>query len=49
MSDAATSEPEKKPEDEPLRDFVSHDPMPMEDHDPDLVMNPIFLARMAAE
>ena len=23
--------------------------MPMEDHDPDLVMNPIFLARMAAE
>ena len=39
----------KKPEDEPLRDFVSHDPMPMEDHDPDLVMNPIFLARMAAE
>ncbi|KAL1524777.1 hypothetical protein AB1Y20_019659 [Prymnesium parvum] len=34
---------------EPLAQFVCNDMMPMEEHDPELVMNPVLLARMQLE
>ena len=34
---------------DPFEDFVARDEDPMEDHDPDLVMNPIMLARIQLE
>jgi len=39
----------KDPNDDPLKDFVSQDATPMEDADPELVMNPVLLARMEME
>ena len=39
----------KKPDvRDPLADFVEHDFMPMEDQDPEIVMNPVLLAKMEA-
>jgi len=35
--------------DEPLKDFVTHDNAAMEDNDPEVVMNPVLLARIAME
>jgi len=34
---------------DPFEDFVGKDDNPMEDHDPDLVMNPIMLAKLQIE
>ena len=39
----------KKVNEEPLAQFVCNDMMPMEEHDPELVMNPVLLARMQLE
>jgi len=39
----------KKKDEEPLAKFVCNDQMPMEEHDPELVMNPVLLARMQLE
>uniref|UniRef100_A0A7S3ETH5 Fibronectin type-III domain-containing protein n=1 Tax=Haptolina ericina TaxID=156174 RepID=A0A7S3ETH5_9EUKA len=39
----------KRVNEEPLAQFVCNDQMPMEEHDPELVMNPVLLARMQLE
>ena len=39
----------KKPNDEPLKTFVTQEAVPNEDEDPELVMNPVLMAHLALE